>query len=136
MRVLSGRAPSRSSGRYIVMPAKKVTDPVARSRRPHTVLDRRRVMLRRLVVASGVSLAGILLGGPWLYIHLTIDTGLVAYVVVLRRIARRSAEAARRERLAAIAAHEAEQRAAYEARTHAEVHELPEIDERRRAVND
>lgn len=134
MRVLSRRAPSRASGRVVVVPTPSVTDPAAK--RGKTVLDRRRTMLRRLVVASAVSFAGILLGGPWLYIHLGVDAILVTYVVTLRRIALRGAEAARRERREALARREAAHRAAYEARVQATVHVMPERVEHRRAVND
>jgi hypothetical protein len=146
MRVLSRRAPSRgpsrgaspsAPGRYIVVPTPEVTAPAA-PKAPRGLVERRRTMLRRLLIASGVSFAGILLGGPWLVIHLVVDAGLVGYVVFLRRVALRTAEAQRRERRAAIAVREAEHRAAYEASRarEATVHAMPEPDERRRAVND
>jgi hypothetical protein len=100
MRVLSRRgAPARPAGvagRYIVVPTTAVTDPAAKQR--NTVVERRRRILRGLVVTSGLSFAGILLGGPWLVIHLLVDVLLVAYVVTLRRTTLRAAEAARRTR--------------------------------------
>ncbi|MDQ1710705.1 MAG: hypothetical protein QOE45_155 [Frankiaceae bacterium] len=140
MRVLSRRAPARhaasqAGGRYIVTPGTRVTDP-ARTRT--TALDRRRTMLRRLVIASGVSFAGLLLGGPWVWIHLTIDAGLVGYVVFLRRSTLAAAEAARAQRRVALAEREAAHRAAYDAAhgATATVLSMPEPDERRRAVND
>lgn len=140
MRVLSRRSPSRpaagqAGGRYIVTPGTRVTDPA----RPRTTaLDRRRAMLRRLVIASGTSFAGLLLGGPWLWIHLTIDAGLVAYVVFLRRSTLAAAEAVRAQRRAALAEREAAHRAAYEAAhtATATVLSMPERDEHRRAVGD
>jgi hypothetical protein len=149
MRVLSRRAPSRPSrpsrgsvsvpGRYILVPGAAVTGGEARPARPAmSALERRRRTLRHLVIASGVSFAGILLGGPWLVIHLLIDAALVGYVVFLRRSALRTAEVARRERRAALALREAEHRAAYEA-AHAPtatVLEMPDRPEQRRAVND
>jgi hypothetical protein len=138
MRVLSRRAPSRPSrgavsvpGRYILVPGAAVTG--GREARPVVpAVERRRRTLRRLVIASAVSFAGILLGGPWLVIHLLVDATLAGYVVFLRRSALRSAEVARRER------REAEHRAAYEA-AHAPpatVLEMPGRPEQRRAVND
>jgi hypothetical protein len=144
MRVLSRRAPSRSSsapgtpGRYIVVPTPAVTDPASKTRAPRAprgVVERRRTTLRRLLVASAVSFTGILLGGPWVFIHLAVDAVLVAYVVYLRRLTLRTAEAQRRERRAALAAREAAHRAAYEASREqdATVHVMPE---RARAVND
>ena len=141
MRVLSRREPARTAraanvpGRYIVVPTPSVTDPVKPAR---ALLERRRAMLRRLVVASGISFAGLLLGGPWLYIHLLVDVALVAYVVFLRRAALRVAEIARRERRAALVRQEAEHRAAYDAAhaPSATVFAMPEPGERRRAVGD
>jgi hypothetical protein len=150
MRVLSRRAPSRPArsgasvaGRYVLVPGTAVTGGREAARggaaRPAlSAVERRRRTLRQLVIASGVSFAGILLGGPWLVIHLLVDAGLVAYVVFLRRSALRSAEIARRERRAALALRESEHRAAYEA-AHAPtatVLEMPERPEQRRAVND
>jgi hypothetical protein len=140
MRVLSRRSPARpaagqAGGRYIVTPGIRVTDPA----RPRTTaLDRRRTMLRRLVIASGVSFAGLLLGGPWLWIHLAVDAGLVAYVVFLRRSTLAAADVAHRQRRAALAEREAAHRAAYEAAhtATATVLPMPERDERRRAVGD
>jgi hypothetical protein len=139
MRVLSRRPPARPSasgpGRVIVVPPAHITDP----ERPRmTALERRRRNLRYLVIASGVSFAGILLGGPWLFIHLGIDAMLVSYVVFLRKVALRTAAEARAVRRAELARREAEHRAAYEA-AHAEtatVLPMPERDEHRRAVND
>jgi hypothetical protein len=138
MRVLSRRNPARTTargpGRYVVIPPEQAAAP----RAVPDVVERRKKMLRRLVVASGVSFAGILLGGPWLVIHLLVDVALVSYVVFLRRLALRTAEAARRERRAALARREAEHRAAYEA-AHAPtatVLSMPEHVERRRAVGD
>lgn len=140
MRVLSRRSPSKpatssSSGRYIVVPGTRVTDP---SHRANAVLERRRRILHGLLVASGISFAGMLLGGPWFVIHVVIDLALIGYVVTLRRIALRTAEAARKERLAALRRREAEHRAAYEAAHEpvAPVFEMPERVERRRAVGD
>jgi hypothetical protein len=138
MRVLSRRPPAKAAasgpGRYIVVPTERVT-----AGKPKVnAVERRRRTLRHLVIASGVSFAGILLGGPWLVIHLLIDAALVGYVVFLRRSALRAAEAARRERRAALALREAEHRAAYEA-AHAPaatVFAMPERGERKRAVND
>jgi hypothetical protein len=146
MRVLSRRAPSRPArsgasvaGRYVLVPGTAVTGGREATARPAlSAVERRRRTLRQLVIASGVSFAGILLGGPWLVIHLLVDAGLVAYVVFLRRSALRSAEVARRERRAALALRESEHRAAYEA-AHAPtatVLEMPERPEQRRAVND
>ncbi len=134
MRVLSRRAP-KASGRYIVVP--KAPEPV-RPAAPRGVVARRRAVLRRLVIASGVSFAGILLGGPWLVIHLLVDAALVGYVVVLRRIALRAAEQAHDERRAALARREAEHRAAYDAAhtSTATVHVMPDRGEQQRAVND
>ena len=142
MRVLSRREPSKASrattanGRYILVPTERVTNP---ARTAQSLVDRRRAMLRRLVIASGISFAGLLLGGPWLVIHLVVDALLVTYVVFLRRAALRAAEIARQERQSALAAREAEHRARYE-REHAEtatVLEMPERgEERRRAVGD
>lgn len=139
MRVLSRRTPAKptstSSGRYIVVPGTRVTDP---SHRANAVLERRRKILHGLLVASGISFAGMLLGGPWFVIHLVIDVALVGYVVTLRRIALRTAERARRERLAALRRREAEHRAAYEAAHEpvAAVFEMPERAVRKRAVGD
>ena len=139
MRVLSRRPQAKpastSSGRYIVVPGTRVTDPGVRA---NAVVERRRKILHGLLVASGISFAGILLGGPWLVIHLVVDTALVAYVVVLRRLALRTAERARSERLARLRQREAEHRAAYEAAHEpvATVFEMPERVERRRAVGD
>jgi hypothetical protein len=139
MRVLSRRAPAKPAasgpGRYIVVPPAAVTAP---EKRALNAVERRRRTLRHLVIASGVSFAGLLLGGPWLVIHLTVDAVLVGYVVFLRRAALRTAEAARRERRAALAAREAAHRAAYEA-AHAPVATvlaMPERNEQRRAVGD
>ena len=137
MRVLSRRAPKAApnrSGRYIVVPP-RVTG--AAERPVPTPVERRRRTLRRLVIASGVSFAGLLLGGPWLVIHLLVDAALVGYVVFLRRSTLRAAEQVRAERRALLARREAELRAAYEA-AHAPVAtvlDLPEHRERR-AVND
>lgn len=139
MRVLSRRPPARpvssSSGRYIVVPGTRVTDPAQKA---NTVLERRRRVLHGLLTASAISFAGILLGGPWLVIHLLVDAALVGYVVTLRRIALRTAEQARRERLARLRRREEEHRAAYEAAHEpvATVFEMPERAERRRAVGD
>lgn len=140
MRVLSRRGPARparsGTGRYVLMPPAAEPAPPSSADRPaKTAVERRRIMLRRLLIASGVTFAGILLGGPWLWIHLLVDATLVAYVVHLRRIATRAAEVARRERRAALARREAAHRAAYEA-AHASVVALPEPMERRRAVGD
>jgi hypothetical protein len=141
MRVLSRREPQRTArpatagGRYIVVPTERVTNPM---RSAQSLVDRRRAMLRRLVVASGISFAGLLLGGPWLWIHLLVDAVLVTYVVFLRRAALRAAEITRRERRIALDTHEAEHRARYEA-AHGEsatVLSMPEPAERRRAVGD
>jgi hypothetical protein len=141
MRVLSRRNPARpaaggAGGRYIVVPGTRVTEPAAKARL--TTQDRRRRMLRHLVIASAVSFAGLLLGGPWVWIHLTIDAGLVAYVVFLRRATLAAGEAVRAQRRAALAAREAEHRAAYDAAhaATATVLSMPDRDERRRAVND
>ena len=142
MRVLSRREPARqprtttANGRYIVVPPAQVTEP---SRPATKLVERRRAMLKRLVVASGVSFAGLLLGGPWIWIHLTVDALLVAYVVFLRRAALRVAELARQERREALALREAEHRARYEAAhtPSATVLAMPErVPERRRAVGD
>jgi hypothetical protein len=139
MRVLSRRQPAKpassSNGRYIVVPGTRVTDPAHKA---GTVLERRRRVLHGLLTASGVSFAGMLLGGPWFVIHLVIDLALVTYVVFLRRTALREAERARRERLARLRQREAEHRAAYEAAHEpvATVFEMPERVERRRAVGD
>jgi hypothetical protein len=147
MRVLSRRGPAKpattssSGGRYVVLPPAP-PEPVPADRKPVArkgIVERRRAMLRRLAIASAVSFAGILLGGPWLVIHLCVDAVLVGYVVTLRRIALRTADAQRRERRAALAAREAAHRAAYEAArasdeaAGATVHALPE---RALAVND
>lgn len=142
MRVLSRREPPRAmspgtaGGRYIVMPTERVTNP---ARAAQNLVTRRRVMLRRLVIASGISLTGLLLGGPWLWIHLAVDAVLVTYVVFLRRAALRAAEIARRERRVAMERREVEHCARYEA-THAPsatVLTMPErTEERRRAVGD
>lgn len=140
MRVLSRRAPSRPAGsgpgRYIVVPTARVT--AAAPKQQLNAVERRKRNLRHLVIASGVSFAGILLGGPWLVIHLVIDAALVAYVVFLRRAALAAAETARRERRAALALREAEHRAAYEAAhaASATVLSMPERGDQRRAVND
>jgi hypothetical protein len=140
MRVLSRREPTRpkstpAHGRYIVVPTARVTDPV---RSAQNLVARRRAMLRRLVITSGISFAGLLLGGPWLYIHLAVDAILVAYVVFLRRAALRAAELARQQRREVLAAREAEHRARYEAAhtPSATVLTMPEPAERRRAVGD
>lgn len=140
MRVLSRRAPARpaattASGRYIVVPGTRVTDPQVRQ---NAVLERRRKVLHGLLTASAVSFAGMLLGGPWFVIHLVVDAALVAYVVFLRRVTLAANERARRERLARLRQREAEHRAAYEAAHEpvATVFELPERVERRRAVGD
>ena len=142
MRVLSRREPAKttrpatsSSGRYIVVPTARVTDP---ARSAQNLVERRRAMLRRLVMASGISFAGLLLGGPWIWIHLAVDALLVTYVVFLRRAALRAAEIARRERRAALARREAEHRARYESEhaPGATVLTMPERSERRRAVGD
>ena len=142
MRVLSRREPAKAhgttsaNGRYIVVPTARVTDP---ARSAQKLVERRRAMLKRLVIASGVSFAGLLLGGPWLWIHLAVDALLVGYVVFLRRAALRAGEIARRERRAALAAREAEHRARYEAAHEptATVLAMPErTQERRRAVGD
>lgn len=144
MRVLSRREPAKgrtatttANGRYIVVPTPVVTDP---GRGVRKLVERRRAMLKRLVVASGISFAGLLLGGPWLWIHLAVDLLLVGYVIFLRRAALRAAEIARRERRAVLAALEAEHRLRYEA-AHATptatVLTMPErTPERRRAVGD
>ena len=138
MRVLSRRPPAKAqgggNGRYILVPTPAVTA----GKTPLNAVERRRRTLRHLVIASGVSFAGILLGGPWLVIHLLIDAALIGYVVFLRRVALRTAEIARRERRQALAQREAEHRAAYEA-AHAPtatVFPLPARDDQRRAVND
>ena len=56
MRVLS-RRPAKASGRYIVVPPEPAASrPVAVA--PRGIVVRRRVILRRLVVASGLSFAG------------------------------------------------------------------------------
>lgn len=142
MRVLSRREPARATssaaagGRYIVVPGALVTDP---ARRAQGLVERRRAMLRRLVIASGISFAGLLLGGPWLVIHLFVDAVLVAYVVFLRRAALRAASIAREQRRALLAAQEAEHRARYEAAhaPSATVLEMPgRSAEHRRAVGD
>jgi hypothetical protein len=139
MRVLSRRPQAKpastSAGRYIVVPGPRVTDPAHRA---NTMLERRRRVLHGLLVASGISFAGMLLGGPWFVIHAVIDVALIAYVVFLRRIALTAAEKARRERLARLRQREAEHRAAYEAAHEpvAAVFEMPERVERRRAVGD
>ena len=140
MRVLSRRPPARPAasgpGRVVVVPPKSLTDP-ARPRM--TAVERRRRNLRHLVIASGVSFAGILLGGPWLWIHLTVDLALVTYVVFLRRSTLAAAEAARAQRRAELARREAEHRAAYEAARSVEaatVLSMPEREAHRRAVND
>lgn len=138
MRVLSRREPrtTSSAGRYVVVPTPRVTDP---ARSAAKLVERRRAMLRRLVIASGISLAGLLLGGPWIWIHLTVDVLLVAYVVFLRRAAVRAAELTRQHRLATLAAREAEHRARYEAAAapSATVLTMPaRAPERRRAVGD
>lgn len=141
MRVLSRRDPARARsqgtpGRYIVVPTPPVTDPVRSAR---NLVARRRAMLRRLVIASGISFAGLLLGGPWIWIHLAVDALLVTYVVFLRRAALRANELAHRERRLALQRREAEHRARYEA-THtptATVLAMPgRPEERRRAVGD
>ncbi|HEU0130708.1 MAG TPA: hypothetical protein VFQ85_06930 [Mycobacteriales bacterium] len=138
MRVLSRRQPSRPAasgpGRYIVVPTARVTAPKAAL----TAVERRRRTLRGLVIASGISFAGLLLGGPWLWIHLAVDAGLVGYVVYLRRLALATAAAARAERRALLARREAEHRAAYEAahQPDATVLPMPERGEHRKAVND
>lgn len=139
MRVLSRRPASRPpgvAGRYIVVPTTAVTDPLVKARA--SVVERRRRILRGLVIASGLSFAGLLLGGPWLVIHLFMDALLVTYVVTLRRTTLREAERARRARRARLAAREAEHRAAYEAAhaATATVLSMPEHMERRRAVGD
>ena len=141
MRVLSRREPSRArsnsaGGRYILVPTPRVTDPVRSAR---NLVARRRAMLRRLIIASGISFAGLLLGGPWIWIHLTVDAILVMYVVFLRKAALRATEIAHRERRIAMERHEAEHRARYEAAhvptaTVVSLRERPE--ERRRAVGD
>ncbi len=139
MRVLSRRQPAKpvssSSGRYIVVPGTRVTDPSVATAR---MLERRRRILHGLLVASGISFAGMLLGGPWFVIHLVIDVALVAYVVFLRRVALTQAEKARWVRLARLRPREAEHRARYEAEHEpvATVFEMPERVERKRAVGD
>jgi len=143
MRVLSRREPSRAkaaagaTGRYIVVPTPRVTDP---ARSAQNLVARRRVMLRRLVIASGISFAGLLLGGPWLWIHLAMDALLVTYVVFLRRAALRAAEITHRQRRLAMERLEAEHRARYEAAyaaPTATVLSMPErSEEHRRAVGD
>jgi uncharacterized membrane protein len=140
MRVLSRRPPAKpsatSSGRYIVVPGTRVTDP---SLRAAAVVERRRKILHGLLTASGVSFAGMLgLQGPWFVIHLVIDAMLVAYVVFLRRAALQAAERARRERLARLREREEAHRAAYEAAHEpiAPVLSMPERVERKRAVGD
>lgn len=140
MRVLSRRAPKAApnrTGRYILVPTPQVTGAERAAAAPRSAVERRRRTLRQLVIASGVTFAGILLGGPWLVMHLVVDAALVGYVVFLRRSALRTAEAARAERRAILARREAELRAAYEAArpvpATAAVVDLPE---RRRAVND
>ena len=142
MRVLSRREPSRqrtvpgATGRYIVVPTPRVTDP---ARSAQNLVTRRRVMLRRLVIASGISFAGLLLGGPWIWIHLLVDAVLVTYVVFLRRAALRAAEIAHRQRRIAMERREAEHRARYEAAhaPSATVVSLPDrAGEHRRAVGD
>ena len=142
MRVLSRREPAKAAapasahGRYIVVPTERVTNP---ARAAQKLVDRRRAMLKRLTIASGISFAGILLGGPWLVIHLVVDAILVGYVVFLRRAALRAAEIARRERRAMLARREAEHRARYEAAhtPDATVLTMPDrAPERRRAVGD
>ena len=143
MRVLSRREPSRAAsrtpgaaGRYIVVPTPRVTDPARSAQR---LVERRRAMLRRLVIASGISFAGLLLGGPWLWIHLLVDAVLVAYVVFLRRAALRAAEITHAARREALERREAEHRARYEAAhaPSATVLSMPDrAEERRRAVGD
>lgn len=141
MRVLSRREPAKArtttaNGRYVLMPTPRVTDPERSARK---LVDRRRAMLRRLVVASGISFAGLLLGGPWIWIHLTVDAVLAGYVVFLRKAAIRANEIARRQRREALARREAEHRARYEAEhaPGATVLTMPErLPERRRAVGD
>src|SRR3712207_8487244 len=53
------RSPASAHGRYIVVPTERVTNP---ARAAQKLVDRRRAMLKRLVIASGVSFAGLLLG--------------------------------------------------------------------------
>jgi hypothetical protein len=145
MRVLSRRAPKAApnrTGRYIVVPTPQVTERAGRA--PLNAVERRRRTLRQLVIASGISFSGILLGGPWLVIHLVVDAALVGYVVFLRRSTLRAAEAARAERRAVLAEREARLRAAYDAAhatPSAPVATAPaatvlDLPERRRAVND
>ena len=141
MRVLSRREPARArtttaNGRYVLVPTPRVTDPAHSAQK---LVERRRAMLRRLVIASGISLAGLLLGGPWIWIHATVDVLLVGYVVFLRKAAVRANEIARRQRQEALARREAEHRARYEAEhaPSATVLSMPErAPERRRAVGD
>lgn len=142
MRVLSRREPSKqrnvasAPGRYIVVPTQRVTDP---ARSAQNLVERRRVMLRRLVIASGISFAGLLLGGPWIWIHLAVDAILVTYVVFLRRAALRAAVIAHEQRRIALERREAEHRARYES-SHAAtatVLSMPDRSgERRKAVGD
>lgn len=139
MRVLSRRAPAKpaatASGRYIVVPGTRVTDPAQRA---SAVVERRRKVLHGLLTASAVSFAGMLLGGPWFVIHLVVDAALVGYVVFLRRTTLAAAEKARRQRQAVLRQREAAHRAAYEAAHEpiATVFPMPERVERRRAVGD
>jgi hypothetical protein len=135
MRVLSRRA-QPTYGRYIMVPTADMTE-VAPGGSPRQLVRRRRMLARLVAVALITLLAAVVLGGFWLPVHLAVDGLMVAYVVRLRRLALRRAEATRAARRAALHRHEEDLRAEYDARYHAEPPPTaPAYDEpERRAVN-
>ena len=144
MRTLSRRsATSTSDARRVLVPTLSVTDERRKARRAR--LRRRRAVLMRLLWTSAISAGlAVLLGGPWLAIHLAVDVVLAGVVVWLRREAVRDERAQRAERRAAAEERERAEHEAYVAAREERIRQRGEIarlaatrpEPHRRAVGD
>lgn len=127
MRTLSRRsATATADSRRVLVPTLSVTDERRKARRER--LRRRRLALTRVLwTAVGTATLAVLLGGPWLAIHLAVDALLVAVLVWLRRAALVEERAARAERRAAAAEREQLEREAYLAAREQRIRQRGEI---------
>jgi Flp pilus assembly protein TadB len=144
MRTLSRRsATATADSRRVLVPTLSVTDDRRKARRER--LRRRRVMLGRLLwTAVGTATLAVLLGGPWVPIHLLVDVALVGALVWLRRAAIEEDRVARLERRAAAAERERLEHDSYLAAREERMRQRGEMarlaaaprENRRRAVGD
>jgi hypothetical protein len=145
MRTLSRRSAttSASDARRVLVPTLSVTDDRRKAQRER--LRRRRLVLSRMCwTAVGTATLAVVLGGPWVPIHLVVDVGLVGVLVWLRRAAVADEAIARAERRAAAAERAQLEHEAYLAAREERIRQRGEIarlasaprDTRRRAVGD